>query len=340
MRLGHLVLFPLAAGLVASAFGDEDSKPVALAQTPQAVQNAIAARVGDGTLEEIDQTTGINGGSYDVDYLSKSGTEGGFTVSDTGALQSVEITFADMPAAVQKTILTDAAGCQLSSIDKNTDGTYDVDVLRAGTEHDFTVADDGTILSGSVAIGDTPAPVQATIAAQSGGWQVDDINKNVDEFPATYDVDYVKDGQEKGVTIGSDGTLVSMEVPLANLTPAAQAAVTRIVGAGKVTSIEQNMDPDGMTYDVEAQAANGANLSFTVGPGGAEQSEQVSINQVPPAPRATITQTIGDGEILRVDRILIGKEDKVLPYSVEGRKDGKSFDFSVGPKGRFLGMDP
>jgi hypothetical protein len=28
-----------------------------------------------------------------------------------------------------------------------------------------------------------------------------------------------------------------------------------------------------------------------------------------------------------------------LPYEVEGRKDGKTFDFSVGPRGRFLGMD-
>jgi len=340
MRLGQFVLFPLITGMVTCAFGDEDSKPVTFAQTPQAVQNVIAARVADGTVEEIDQTTGVAGASYDVDYLSKSGTEGGFTVSDTGALQSVEVTFADTPAAVQKTIQTDTAGCQLASIDKNDDGTYDVDLWRSGAEHDFTVADDGTILSGSVTIAETPATVQATIASQSAGWQVSDINKNVDEFPATYDVDFVRAGQEKGVTIGVDGTLLSMEVPLANLPVPAQATITRIVGGGKVTSIEQNMDPDGVTYDIEAQGPTGATLSFTVGPGGSEQSEQVTMNRVPPAPRATITQTIGNGEILRVDRILIGKEDKVLPYSVEGRKDGKSFDFSVGPKGRFLGMDP
>jgi hypothetical protein len=29
----------------------------------------------------------------------------------------------------------------------------------------------------------------------------------------------------------------------------------------------------------------------------------------------------------------------VLPYEIEARKDGKPFNFSVGPKGRFLGMD-
>jgi hypothetical protein len=28
-----------------------------------------------------------------------------------------------------------------------------------------------------------------------------------------------------------------------------------------------------------------------------------------------------------------------LSYDVQGRKEGKPFDFSVGPGGRFLGMD-
>ncbi len=30
---------------------------------------------------------------------------------------------------------------------------------------------------------------------------------------------------------------------------------------------------------------------------------------------------------------------EVLPYEVQGRKDGKPFDFSVGPGGKFLGRD-
>jgi hypothetical protein len=32
-------------------------------------------------------------------------------------------------------------------------------------------------------------------------------------------------------------------------------------------------------------------------------------------------------------------EYKVLPYVVEGRKSGAAYNFSVGPKGRFLGID-
>jgi len=340
MRIGRIAWLCLVSGVVACASGAEDSKPIALAQTPQVVQQAITTRIGDGALEEIDQTVGTTGATYDVDYLSKSGTEGGFTVTDTGAVDSVEITIEDAPAAVQKTVRSDCAGCELNSIDRNADGTFDIDILRAGVDQSFTVADDGTILSVSVAMADVPSTVQATIQSQAAGWQVSEIDKNMDEFPATYDVDLVKDGQEKSITIGSDGTLASADTSLAAVPAPVQAAINSLVGTGHVISIDQNYDPDGVSFDIEARSAIGANLSFSLGPDGAEQSERVNLKQVPLPARATITQTIGNGRILRVDHILVGKEDKVLPYSVEGRKDGKSFDFSVGPKGRFLGMDP
>jgi len=33
------------------------------------------------------------------------------------------------------------------------------------------------------------------------------------------------------------------------------------------------------------------------------------------------------------------KRNNDFPFEVEGRKDGKPFDFFVAPRGRFLGMD-
>jgi Tfp pilus assembly protein PilV len=339
IRSGTIAAFILIAATAASVLAAADSVTVTLAQTPAAVQRTIQANIGDGTLEEIDQTTGVTGASYDVDYTAKNGTEGGFTVTDTGALDSVEITLDQAPAAVQKTIRTDAAGCELESIDKDSDGTFDVDILRAGKEQSFNVADDGTIESMSVEFQDTPSAVQTAIESQLAGWQVSEIDKSLDEFPATYDIQLARGGQEKGITIASDGTLVSMEIPVTSATAPAQATINRIAGAGRVTSIEQNIDPDGVTFDVEAVSPGGGLLSFSVGPGGEEQSEEVSLAGVPGPARATITQTLGQGRIIRIDRSLVEKTGKVLPYEVTAQKDGKPFDFSVGPKGKFLGMD-
>jgi len=66
---------------------------------------------------------------------------------------------------------------------------------------------------------------------------------------------------------------------------------------------------------------------------------EVTLRDVAPKARNSIQSQIGDGKILRIDQSMSEIDKGVLPYQVEGRKDGKPFDFSVGPKGRFLGMD-
>jgi hypothetical protein len=90
---------------------------------------------------------------------------------------------------------------------------------------------------------------------------------------------------------------------------------------------------------VEAVTKAGARKTFSVAPDGRLLSVGVSLEQVPPGARRTITAKIGDGKILEIDKSLVEKEDNVLPYEVQGRKAGREFDFSVGPRGRFLGMD-
>ena len=62
------------------------------------------------------------------------------------------------------------------------------------------------------------------------------------------------------------------------------------------------------------------------------------MEETPPAVRRTIRARMGDGKVLRIDRSFV-EQQGVMPYEVQGRKDGKPFDFSVGPRGRFLGMD-
>jgi len=64
----------------------------------------------------------------------------------------------------------------------------------------------------------------------------------------------------------------------------------------------------------------------------------VTLKEITPAAQKTIQNKIGDGKILEIDRSFVKKEG-VFPYEVQGVKDGKSFDFSVGPRGKFLGMD-
>ena len=263
-----------------TALAVDDAKPVTLSETSSAVQKAIAARIGDGKLDEIDRSNENGESVFEVDFTTK-----------------------------------------------------------AGEEHDFTVADDGTLLSLGVVLAETPVAVQKTIRAQAGGWEVEGINKNVADADISFDVEVTKDGQEKSFNVANDGVLSSREVALTETPAAVQAAIKTQLGDGRLMSIEEDFDPAGNSFDVEAVAPDGGKKSFSVAPDGRLLSEEVTLEKLLPPARKIIRGKIGDGKILRIDRSLSEKKAGVLPYQVEGRKDGKPFDFSVGPHGRFLGMD-
>jgi hypothetical protein len=253
------------------------------------------------------------------------------------------IVLSDLPAAVQKTINVQVGDGELADIEPtNEDGeaTFDVSYsTKAGDERDFSVADDGTLLSVEVALDETPAAVQKTIRTQAAGWELESIDKNVADVETSFDVDVSKEGHENNFTVADDGELVSMEVALAATPAVVQAAVKSQAADRSLKSIDESFDPDGNTFDVEMAAPDGGLKSFTLGTDGRMLTEAVSLKQIPPPARKTIKEKIGDGRILRIDRSLVEKKDGVLPYNVQGRKDGRPFDFSVGPHGRFLGLD-
>jgi hypothetical protein len=130
-----------------------------------------------------------------------------------------------------------------------------------------------------------------------------------------------------------------MEVPLSQTPQAVQATIQSRAGTGRVESIDRNIDPTGDTFDVETVSRRGVRNSFTVGLDGTVQSQQITLDQTPLGARATIMNEIGNGKIIRIDRSFVDRAGKGPPLEVEGRKNGLPFDFSVAPKGRFLGMD-
>jgi uncharacterized membrane protein YkoI len=256
--------------------------------------------------------------------------------------QSKTVTLSETPPAVQKTIHAQTGDGRLGEIDKTFDGetVYDVALTaKDGQERDFTVAGDGTLLSVEVALAETPAPVQKFIQKLMPQGGLESIDKNLDDSEITYDVGLTaKDGRDKDFTLAADGTLLSAEVTL-NETPAAvqQTIATQLAG-GKLEGIDKNFDDDGISYDVEMTAKDGRAKDFTVAANGSLSSVRMTLEETPRPVQRTIKNRIGTGKIFEIDRSYV-KEDGVFPYEVQGLKDGKPFDFSVGPRGKFLGMD-
>lgn len=194
-------------------------------------------------------------------------------------------------------------------------------------------------MSIEVTLAETPAPVQKTIQTLASRGELEGINKNLDDSDVTYDLALTnKNGKEKDFTIAEDGTLLSAGVELNETPDAVKKTIQSRLGDGKLESIDKNFDEDGANYDVEMTTKAGQERGFTVATDGSLVSTQVTLEETPRPVRRTIKNQIGDGRILRIDLSFV-KERGVFPYQVEGRKDGASFDFNVGPKGKFLGMD-
>jgi uncharacterized membrane protein YkoI len=274
------MVLPFLVAMTVAALAEDPSMTVALSETPAAVQKTIQTQTADGNLGDIDKVRG-DLTTYDVGWTSKDGQVRDFSVSEDGALLSVEVSLADTPRAVQKSVntLLMSKGV-LESVDKNLDDsetTYDVELTTTnGQEKEYTLANDGALVSMEVALNETPDAVQKTIATQLIGGKLEDIDKVFDDAEISYEVKTTKpDGHQKNFTVETNGSVSSVEVTLEETAPAA---------------------------------------------------------------RNTITDRMGNGRILQIDRSFVKKKG-VFPYEVEGLKDGKPFDFSVGPKGRFLGMD-
>ncbi len=247
------------------------------------------------------------------------------------------------PAAVQKAVQTQVADGKMGDITRHAedqDTVYDVDLTaKDGSDRDFTVAQDGTLLSVEVALVETPVEVQKTIKSELSGGSLESIDKNLDDADVSYDIEGTgKDGKGMDLTVDEDGTLSSRQVALTEAPDAVQQTIAAQLNGGKVESIDENFDDDGTNFDVTVTTSDGSETGFNLAADGTMTSKEVSLDEVPVRARAIIKNRIGDGTILRVDKSFI-RRDNVFPFEVEGRKDGKPFDFSVAPRGRFLGMD-
>ncbi len=253
-----------------------------------------------------------------------------------------QVPLSEVPAAAQKTITSRIGEGKLTGIAQTNEGgetNFDVRFAgKTGDEQGFSVADDGTLLSVEIALGATPTAVQQTIRAQASGWELEGIDKNVDDPDISYDVTVSKASRQKCFTVAADGELLSMGIELTEAPVAVQLAIKTQVADGSVNSIDENFDPDGNSFDVVTVTKAGGRQSFSIAPDGKMLSQEVTLQECAPRVRRTIQEKMGDGKVLRIDKSLSEKKDGVLPYEVQGRKDGRPFDFSVGPHGKFLGM--
>jgi len=128
--------------------GELLDEQVFLEETPAAVQKIIKDTVGAGKLGEIDKSVEDGQTEFDVEMTSAAAKRH-FTVGADGKLLSREISLADAPAPVQKTLQAELKGAKIETIELNFEEdppSYEIDATRAGKSVELTIAPDGDII--------------------------------------------------------------------------------------------------------------------------------------------------------------------------------------------------
>ncbi|HEY3915452.1 MAG TPA: hypothetical protein VGN61_13265 [Verrucomicrobiae bacterium] len=254
--------------------------------------------------------------------------------------QTLNVT--NLPEAVQKTMQTEAAGGTIADVQtKEEDGEtrYSATISKGDEDRDITVAEDGTLRSKEIPIEQAPPVVRDTINKTVGNATLDSIEKDIDDGKANYDVDMTtQSGVTRDFTVEEDGHISSQQIALEDVPLAARdsidAEVNRI--SVKIGCIYRVKDEDGTSYDIEIQR-RGKNAEFSVSQDGKLESVEVFPEELPAVGQRTLRQRIAGGKLSRIDKEF--DEDNKFMYHVEARKNGKPFDFMIGPGGRFRGME-
>ena len=178
-----------------------------------------------------------------------------------------------------------------------------------------------------------PAPVQKTIHAQAAGGRIEGIDKQTDDQETVYDVQLVRNGQERSFGVAEDGTLMYTQVFLSELSDPLQHAIHDRIKTGTPGEIDRVTDGGEESYDVEF-TRDGTNRNFSLNAKGELLSEQVFLSEVPPAVKAAIQKQGGTlGEIEK------SIDDGEVTYDVDTTRDGKECTFTIGADGRLVSTE-
>ncbi|MDX1950670.1 MAG: PepSY-like domain-containing protein [Verrucomicrobiota bacterium] len=217
-------------------------------ELPEAVQRAIRNEAGFAEVTFVSRETSSEGESYRVIFRSddepvdlRISDEGTIMkdsrntpiiiVGSTPPLETNQVTMSNAPEAIRRAIRAHAGQNEIYSVtltNRNNETVYEVEFRDDFRRNRLVIAKDGTVqrlLTNVVspviaaAVSDTatglrlidlPMAAQETIQAQAQSATIKTIEKRTKGGQVIYDVLFTENGEEKMVSVASDGLVMSM----------------------------------------------------------------------------------------------------------------------------------
>ncbi len=159
---------------------------------------------------------------------------------------------------------------------------------------------------------ETPAAVHATINEQVGKGTIEGITKVFDEG-VSFEVEMTAAGKTRVFTVGKNGTLLDIQVFLAETPAAVQQAIQKEAANGKLGDITKVTEDGAVTYEVEITRGGKIHV-VTIGEDGVVNDRQVFLTELSSALQKNIQALTSAGKLGEIHQ---ATEDGKIIYEVE-----------------------
>jgi uncharacterized membrane protein YkoI len=305
-------------------------------------------------------------------------------IAGTGTYQARadKVPLTQLPERVQKAIKDQSRGETLEHVEretKNGQTVYEAEFKREGLNRRMMFAADGTIVANrqltdtlgkrqpSMALNDLPAAVQKTVKEQQAGREIADVDKEMWNGKAVYEVEFKEKGPNSRVYIASDGSMVVdkdksrgtyLGTQLSEAPAAVQATVKRTVSNAEIEDVDRETKNGQIVYDVEVKQeglnrhlmiaedgnlladsnqrdgrAIGERVRERVGLDRDRDASTMTLDQVPASVQKSIRENCDVGTLKPIKREMRNGRTR---YDVEFEKEGKNVRMTIGDDGTVL----
>jgi len=242
---------------------------VFMRELPAPAQAMVRSQLGNSQLVDIFWTDDIGEISYEVE-VARNGKSHSFSVAPNGQLLSLQVSLAEAPEPVRKTIQARVGNGTIDDLYwaiEDEEVIYVVETTQNGKEHSFSVGADGEFLSSTVALSETPVPVQNAIKRQLGDGRLGEIERSEDGSEVSFEVKTLRNGRRRCFSLAVDGKIISQQVLLAETPAEVRDAIQKEIRGGRIIRIDQTTDGGESAYEVEAKKG-GKRISFAINAAG------------------------------------------------------------------------
>lgn len=256
----------------------------------------------------------------------------GATVAILNQVIAGPVALIDLPDKVHEAVTVKSSMGLVGDIERTVEGdetNYEVGFKEGEVERRLTFSSEGKVTWTQVFEADLPAAVRQILNAEFKDVKPVGFYRVTEDEEPYYDLEIPAGSSTNSLSVAENGRWWSLEIEVADVPAPVRATIERELGLGNYDSISKTKEDGKFFY--EAEGTRGAHLDIAPDGKVISREDEVTLEQVTPAARKTISARFNATQITSITR---HSENNDVTFEVEANQNGKTINLTVGHGGR------